>query len=124
MKSFITIAFVLVSSVVVMCEPPNPQIRQYIDECNKEHNVSPKDFHEFNEGKLSSPSEDLKCAIHCFMVKQGSMDEAGTFKPDVAKTGMPNDDKFAAAVDACKDKTGSSACETAFRITQCVISHK
>nr|AMY98992.1 odorant binding protein 1 [Carpomya vesuviana] len=124
MKSFIAVALVLVSSVAVMCNPPNPELRKYIEDCNKEHSVSPKDFHEFMEGKLSSPSENLKCATHCVMVKQGSMDEAGAFKPDVAKTNMPNDDKFAAAVEACKDQSGSSPCETAFKISQCLISHK
>lgn len=98
-------------------------MRKTIEDCNKEHNVSPKDFHDFMEGKLTTVSENLKCSSHCIMVKQGIMDEAGKFNAEMAKTKI-DDDTFVAAVEACKDLTGSTPCETAFKITDCMIAHK
>ncbi|XP_004518466.2 general odorant-binding protein 56h-like [Ceratitis capitata] len=124
MKSYFALTLFVISCAVVMCHPPpDPEMRKYIDECTKDHNVTPKEFHEFMEGKAASPSENLKCSSHCVMLKQGIIDEAGNFKPDVAKSKMP-DDKLAAAIDDCKDLSGSSACDTAFKITECVLSHK
>nr|ALS40429.1 general odorant binding protein 56h [Zeugodacus tau] len=123
MKSFITIALLVVYSVVVLCHPNDPEMRKFIEDCNKEHNVSPKDFHDFMEGKLTTVPESLKCSSHCIMVKQGVMDESGNFKADVAKAKI-TEEKFAAAIDECKDLTGSTPCDTAMKITECMIAHK
>lgn len=98
-------------------------MRKQIEECNKEHNVTPKDYHDFMEGKLTTIPENLKCSSHCVMMKQGIMDDSGKFKAEVAKAKM-NDDKFSATVDECKDLSGSTPCDTAMKITECLLSHK
>ncbi|XP_053963558.1 general odorant-binding protein 56h-like [Anastrepha ludens] len=124
MNSFITVALILVFSATTLCQPHDPEMRKIVEECNKEHNVSPKDFHEFMEGKLATPSNDLKCSMQCAMVKQGIMNESGTFNADAAKAKMPSDAKLASAIDACKNEAGSSPCDTAAKITQCLMAHK
>ncbi|XP_039955720.1 general odorant-binding protein 56h [Bactrocera tryoni] len=123
MKTFVTIALLVIGSAVVLCNPHDPEMRAYIEECNKEHNVSPKDFHDFIEGKLTTVPDNIKCSSQCILVKQGFMDESGNFKPDAAKAKV-NDDKFVAAVDECKDLSGSTPCDTAFKITSCMLSKK
>ncbi|XP_067633505.1 general odorant-binding protein 56h-like [Eurosta solidaginis] len=125
MTSFITIVLVFVFAVFGMCSTSGTETRKHIEDCAKENHVSPKELQDLEQGTLpSEPSENLKCSQLCVMVKEGWMDESGTFKADEAKAKMPHDKNFTAAVDGCKSQVGSSPCDTAMKITRCMINHK
>ncbi|XP_067633510.1 general odorant-binding protein 56h-like [Eurosta solidaginis] len=124
MKSFIIIVLVFAFAVVGMHSMPDAEMRKYIDDCVKENHVPPQEFQDLLEGKVPAPSENLKCSTLCVMVKGGLMDESGTFKADAVKGKMADNEKFTNAVDECKSQKGSSPCDTAMKLTQCMISHK
>nr|QJX74371.1 odorant-binding protein 11 [Ceracris kiangsu] len=66
---------------------------------------------------------NLKCYMKCIFVQMTCMTDDGVFDADTAIAMLPDNLKDVAskALNACKGEKGSDACDTAFKINQCLF---
>nr|AEX33161.1 OBP5 protein [Locusta migratoria] len=66
---------------------------------------------------------NLKCYMKCIFVQMTCMSDDGVFDADTAIAMLPDNLKDVAskALNACKGEKGSDACDTAFKINQCLF---
>nr|AKC02193.1 odorant-binding protein 2 [Oedaleus asiaticus] len=102
------------------------EMREMMDQlhqtCVGESGVSEGNIDAARKGNFIEDA-NLKCYMKCIFVQMTCMSDDGVFDADTAIAMLPDNLKDVAskALNACKGEKGSDACDTAFKINQCLF---
>nr|QIS77221.1 OBP28 [Episyrphus balteatus] len=102
------------------------QSTKYIAECRAEFKIT-DDVKHYNLTTGAIPeadaTEDMKCYLNCFMEKLGVLKD-GKIQEDAQEfKNYVGEEHAKEEIESCRGETGSSKCETAFKLHQCFLKH-
>lgn len=95
---------------------------EFVKECSDKQKIDAPSAEQLRSGKFNNPSENVKCFIKCLLDKGGFLKD-GKFVDAKVKdfySKSPKKDAIFTTYDGCKNLKGSSECDTAFMIKQCM----
>nr|ATO59033.1 odorant binding protein 6 [Schistocerca gregaria] len=119
-----TVVILLLVAAVVRGQDDDMKemMEQLHQSCLGESGASDANIDEARKGNFIEDG-NLKCYMKCIFVQMTCMSDDGVFDADTAIAMLPDNLKDVAskALTACKDEKGSDACDTAFKINQCLF---
>ncbi|XP_053686167.1 general odorant-binding protein 56d-like [Sabethes cyaneus] len=129
MKSFAIILCVILS--VCQIKAYSLDQRQQGDifalECLAETGVNPTSIALLKVGDFSADDQRSKCFVRCFFEKEGFMNSKGDLLTESMVDALASDferEKVAAVLSKCQVEEQKDACDTAFKVYECLYKNK
>ena len=127
-------AGVIILAIVagVFCQAPEfsdemkAKIKQAVDECKAEVNLSAEDAAKVENKDYTNPSENMKCLGNCILEKMGALKDGVVQKDFVLEKLGPiaGEENVRQAIEKCSGIKGANNCDTAFQVIACMKEAK
>ncbi|XP_023162670.1 general odorant-binding protein 56a [Drosophila hydei] len=120
---FMTLA---VATPVELTDEQKGLIKQYVDQCTKDVNLTEEEIAKVKAKDFKNPSENIKCFANCFYEKVGTLKD-GVVQDEVVlkKLGaIIGEEKTREALAKCSSIKGDNNCDTANKLYECFESFK
>ncbi|XP_055854014.1 general odorant-binding protein 56a-like [Episyrphus balteatus] len=99
---------------------------KYIDECRVELKIS-DDVNQYNLTTGEIPEADIhpdmKCFLNCFMEKLGILRDGIIQEDSDGFNHYVGAETAKEMIESCRDESGTSNCDTAFKLHRCFLKH-